>query len=155
MTIHDDLELYIRNPIALALAREYLMKRSTPLRRTPLKRGSSSMSRKPMRRSRPKGQPPERKDEAFKAFVRTLPCCSPGFMPGSYCGARPCDPHHKHGDGKGIKTHDRTCIPLCRYHHSDAEDRRGAFCDFTKQEMRDWHDAESRRVQKLYEEQEG
>ncbi len=130
------------------------MKRSPLKRGKPLARTGKPLRRSRMRRSRPKAQHPGRRDDAFKAFVRTLPCCSPGFMPGSYCGARPCDPHHKHGDGKGIKTHDRTCIPLCRYHHGDAEDRRGAFRDFTKQEMRDWHDKESARVVALYEKEE-
>jgi hypothetical protein len=166
MTFRSDLALRLPHATdftATARALGYLdMKRSTPLKRSaPLARGTSTLRRSRIKRKRPRGQPPERKDEAFKAFVRLLPCCAPittivrdgdvlRFHDGR-CGHRPCDPHHKHGDGKGIKTHDRTCIPLCRYHHRDAEDRRGAFCDFTKQQMRDWHDKESERVQALYE----
>jgi hypothetical protein len=130
------------------------------MKRTPLKRGSSRLKRTRMKRKRSRGQPPERKDEAFKAFVRLLPCCAPVAFFDRYtyeclgvarCNERPCDPHHKHGDGKGIKTHDRTCVPLCRRHHDDAEAKRGPFKGWTKQQTRDWHDKESERVQALYE----
>ncbi len=132
----------------LAKAAEYIpMKRTLLKRRTPMRRVR-------MKRGRPAVQPPERRDDSFKAFVRTLPCCAPLPMfdgATTACMARPCDPHHKHGDGKGIKTHDRTCVPLCRYHHDDAEGKRGVFSGFTKQQTRDWHDAESKRVNELYE----
>jgi hypothetical protein len=124
------------------------------MKRTPLKRGSSRLKRTRMKRKRSRGQPPERKDEAFKAFVRLLPCCAPLSKDERWiipCEMRPCDPHHKHGDGKGIKTHDRTCVPLCRRHHDDAEAKRGPFKGWTKQQTRDWHDKESERVQALYE----
>lgn len=132
------------------------MKRSSPLtRKTPMSRGSSPMKRSKMKRRKPRGQPPERRDDAFLAFVRTLPCCADVLdLEGCtvvYCGARPCDPHHKHEDGKGIKSHDRTCVPLCRAHHDDAEAKRGPFKHFTKDSTRAWHDAESKRVNELYE----
>jgi hypothetical protein len=138
------------------------MKRTPLTRKTPMSRSSSQLRRSAMPRSRPGKQPPERADEAFKRFVRTLPCCAPMVdryptMPADVfrCGNRPSDPHHKHGDGKGIKTHDRTCVPLCRFHHDDAEGKRGVFSGFTKQQTRDWHDAESKRVVELYEKTKG
>lgn len=115
------------------------------MKRTPFKRRASelkrtsTMRRSPMKRGRPGVQPPERRDDAFKAFVRTLPCCAPGEP----CRVRNVDPNHKHGDGKGIKTHDRTCIPLCRVHHNQYEDKSGRFKDWTKQQTRDWHDRQS------------
>jgi hypothetical protein len=166
MTFHSDLALRLPHATdftATARALGYLdMKRSTPLkRRTQLSRGSSSLKRSAIKRKRSRGQPAERKDEAFKAFVRLLPCCAPTprtmrLVTGlTHCGFRPCDPHHKHGDGKGIKTHDRTCIPLCRRHHDDAETKHGPFAGWTKQQTRDWHDKESERVQALYERRAG
>jgi hypothetical protein len=135
--------------------------RRTPLKRTaPLARSTSTLKRSAIKRKRPRGQPPERSAPEFLAFVRLLPCCAPitnivrdgdvlRFHDGR-CGHRPCDPHHKHGDGKGIKTHDRTCVPLCRRHHDQAETKRGLFAGWTKQQTREWHDKESERVQALY-----
>lgn len=117
------------------------------------------MARSRMRRRKPKGQPAERRDEAFKAFVRTLPCCAPvayfdrhtyACLGVTTCGVSPCDPHHEHGDGLGMKTHDRTCIPLCRFHHDDCEAKRGVFKGWDRERMKAWHRAESARVVALY-----
>lgn len=144
------------------------MKRSPLTRKTPMSRGSSPMKRSKMKRRKPRGQPPERRDDAFKAFVRTLPCCAPietrVTRDGDAlrfrtirCGRKPCDPNHAHGEGMAVKTHDRTCVPLCREpaagidHHGDYEQKSGPFKGFTKQQTRDWHDAESKRVNELYE----
>lgn len=123
------------------------------MKRTPIARGTSQlrrrspMKRSPMKRGRPAVQPPERRDDAFKRFVRTLRCCAPGDP----CRARFVDPNHKHGDGKSIKTHDRTCIPLCRVHHNQYESKSGRFKGWTKQQTRDWHDRQSGFVLALYE----
>lgn len=135
------------------------MKRGGPLKRTTaLAGGSSSLKRSRIRKRKPRGQPPERRDDAFKQFVRMLPCCAPLSRDERWiipCEARPCDPHHEHGDGLGMKTHDRTCIPLCRRHHDDAEAKRGAFKGWGRERMREWHRAESARVVALYERTQG
>ena len=48
-------------------------------------------------------------DEDFLAFVRSKTC--------SACGATAPDPHHLRTRGAGGS--DRTCVPLCREHHSE------------------------------------
>lgn len=48
--------------------------------------------------------------EEYKDFIRKLPCC--------VCdGRRKIDPHHLKSQGAGGS--DLTCIPLCRYHHTE------------------------------------
>jgi hypothetical protein len=127
------------------------MKRAALTRKTPMARGSSQLRRSAMPRGRPGKQPPHKRDDAFKRFVLTLECCAPKD-PRYPCWG-PMTPSHKHEDGKGIKSHDRTLLPKCVGHHGQYEDKSGVFKGFTKQQTRDWHDNESARVIKLYEEQ--
>jgi hypothetical protein len=57
----------------------------------------------------PKSKP--YRSEAYKTFVRSLPCV--------ICGSLPCDPHHIESMGMGIKCNDTRTISLCRRHHSE------------------------------------
>lgn len=151
MTVRSDLELFISDPIALSRAHEYLMKRTPLTRKTPMARSSSKLTRSPMKRGRPGKQPPERRDDAYKAWIRAQPCCAPTSE--AYpepCTDWPCDPNHQHGDGKSIKTHDHTCIPLSRICHDGYEAKNGRFKGFTKQQTRDWHAAQAERLRALY-----
>jgi hypothetical protein len=52
------------------------MKRSAPLRRTPLDRGTSRLTRKTRLRAKaPRRLGTAQDDPAYRAFVRRLPCC--------------------------------------------------------------------------------
>lgn len=54
-------------------------------------------------------KPQRQIDDDFLAFVRSKTCAA--------CGAHSPDPHHLRSRGAGGS--DRTCVPLCRAHHSD------------------------------------
>lgn len=63
---------------------------------------------------------PRERDDAYLAWVRTLPC--------TICGILGCDPAHirslsrAHGKdqtGAGRKPSDKWCLPLCRPHHDE------------------------------------
>jgi hypothetical protein len=94
------------------------MKRSGPMKRTPLKARRDKPRRKaPERvahkRSKPKtGAPPTAKEAAHMARVAAMPCVVPG------CGAK-ATVHHvtasRHG-GRITRTH-RRVAPLCPRHH--------------------------------------
>ena len=67
---------------------------------------------------------PRERDEAFLAYVRTLPC--------TICGAFGCDPAHirsaapqygKRHTGMAEKPDDKWCVPLCRHHHDEQHAR--------------------------------
>jgi hypothetical protein len=107
--------------------------RRTPLKRSaPLARGSSSMKRSAIKRKRPRGQPPERKDEAVLAFARRRRCA---------CCNRPPPSHAHHprtGAGIGIKSHDAGVIPLCLGGHSDLHSLAGAFKGWNRARLREW-----------------
>ena len=125
------------------------MKRGKPLeRRTPLRRGKRlSPKRKRARRSHAV------KDEARKAFVRTLPCHARGL--GEYTGY-PClgdiEPHHASDDrGLGQKCSDEFVIPLCHGHHRQLEDLNGAFKRFNRATLRAWQDEAIKWTQWAYE----
>ncbi len=115
--------------------REVLGQREVALKRSPLKRKRSV-------------QPDHLRDDEFKAWVTLQRCCAPGAS----CALR-SDPHHRREPGIARKSHDRTCIPLCRIHHGEAHDRVGRFKGWTKDEMRDWHDAQSAALLERYRKQ--
>lgn len=54
----------------------------------------------------------DRRNEEYKRWIRTLPCCVPG------CGRNQVEAAHTgHDGGRGIKSTDYSCVPLCRHHH--------------------------------------
>ena len=71
----------------------------------------------------------KRRDSAYKAFVRTLPCI--------VCGATPVDPSHvacgPNEKGTALKVDDRQCVPHCRPCHEAWEEKRGRFRGKSKQ----------------------
>lgn len=84
-------------------------------------------------------------DEAYLAFIRSLPCCA--------CGARaPSHAHHETGGGrgKGQKAPDRRTLPLCFRCHRQFHDLNGRFEGFTAEGKRVWQDLEILRCQELY-----
>lgn len=98
------------------------MKRTTMLRKTPLKAKR--------RRARPGDDP------KYKAWIRSFPCVVQG--------PRPCkraDPHHiidgrgEQRKGMGQTAADKDCFPLCRAHHEDLHHGTG-FCKFWSKEKR-------------------
>ena len=53
------------------------------------------------------------RDEKYKAWVRTLPCCV------SECNRGRIEAAHTGSDGgMRLKASDRSCVPLCHYHHA-------------------------------------
>lgn len=66
-------------------------------------------------------KPKTLRDDAYKAWIRTLPCivclAQAGYLPE---GPFTSDPHHVVEDGHGSTAHntsDWRCIPLCRLPH--------------------------------------
>lgn len=59
---------------------------------------------------------PER-DEKYKAWIRTLPCCITGCI--TECNRGRIEAAHTGSDGgMRLKASDRSCVPLCHYHHA-------------------------------------
>lgn len=146
MSFTDDLSaLLIHDPIALARAREYLMKR-TPLKRgKPLARSSKPMKRTRMKRGRRAVQPPERRNDAFLAFCRKQRCAMCSRPP-------PTHAHHpRTGAGVGIKSSDETCVSLCLSCHSDLHALCGKFKGFERATLRAWEAQKNRELREAYE----
>ena len=59
--------------------------------------------------------------DEFIAWVKTQRCL--------VCSSAPVEAHHAGQRGLGKKAHPRTCVPLCREHHSEWHDCRGTFAD--------------------------
>jgi hypothetical protein len=128
------------------------VRRSRLLRSKPLKGGTPIRRRKPLRtsipirrrRDRPRRGP--RRDRAYRAFVRTLPCAAPGAPAG--CGG-PIHPHHMGRErGLGQKADDRTCVPLCAHHHIVSwHGGHGPFAGWDRDRRRAWGDELVARVQ--------
>lgn len=99
------------------------MKRSSPLRRTPMKRGGTPLRRTPLR-SKPSTKPKARrvKPDPVTAEVRAEVAARDGgcvmrrFLPEHRCAGR-LDPHHRklrgHGDHRAVNL-----VTLCRVAHS-------------------------------------
>ena len=65
----------------------------------------------------PRPGPPRKgpaRDEDYKAWIRTLPCCA--------CGAQGCSEAAHTGDdgGMSMKASDYSCVPLCSFCHTQA-----------------------------------
>jgi len=114
-------------------------------RRSPVKRG----------RKRPKT---EYVDEEYKRFVWTLPCRAALALG----HARECEGRIEaaHVGRRGLHqlAHPRTLIPLCSWHHRyDAHDhatrngKPGFIASMSKDDRRDWYDAQIAEVNDLFE----
>lgn len=100
------------------------MKRGGPLKRTPFKR-------KPSR-----GQPPDRKDDDYLAWLRRQRC--------RMCNGPGGVAHHpRTGAGIGIKSPDQKAISLCSTCHSQLHALCGLFKDFKRAQLRRWEDRHS------------
>lgn len=77
-------------------------------------------------------------DPAYVRWVRDQRCL---FHGGKCFG--PIDPHHLPRRFGGKRTHDRTCIPLCRLHHDQLQHPRslkGPCADMTCEQYMRWHE---------------
>lgn len=138
------------------------MKRGGPLKRsTPLARGSKPMARSRMRRRKPKGQPAERKDEAFLAWLRRQPCC---MCRRRWTASLPNHAHHpRRSDdepvGGGQKAPDQEALTLCpsdprdgwKGCHDHRHEKTGPFSGWSKDEVADWERWQNQRQRALYE----
>lgn len=120
------------------------MKRSTPLRRTPLARGKARLERRTRLRHRartPKRYTVEGSDVEYLGWLHTQPCQVAVVM-GS---TRECrgELHAAHVGVRGLgqKCPDREAVPLCRKHHlDDSHGVSGFFAGMGKQARRDLYD---------------
>lgn len=121
------------------------MKRSPlPPRKSPLRQASSlkrggDLRRSPMKRTPRKARPAHLRDDAYRAWIATLPCCAPG------CTARPPSHAHHHSltgeRGTSQKPHDRYCMPLCIPHHVPGlHSNAGPFKGWTRSQLKGWQD---------------
>ncbi len=119
------------------------MKRSTPLRRTRMRRSS--------RPSRYKRRP---RDLAFLRWVKTLLCSVIEEWPNKSVFPGPCsavvEADHAGDRGLGQKCPDTEAIPLCTTHHRQRTDHSGAFKYSTKAELREWRARAIQRTQTLW-----
>lgn len=63
-------------------------------------------------------------DTPYRQWIKTLPCYAGMRMEPLKMCMGIIDPHHVIPDGggkTGSKVSDRRCIPLCRFHHDEAE----------------------------------
>lgn len=89
-----------------------------------------------------------RRERAFDymVWIKSLGCMLGGAWPQAGkqirpqvtpCGG-PIEADHAGDRGVGRKAPDSTCIPLCRNHHGQRTDMRGAFRYFKAKDMRAW-----------------
>ena len=104
-----------------------------------MKRGGWLERKTPISRSKMKKRtrrPKKGDDKAYRDWIKTLPCCVTGTP-------APSDPSHlrsvKHGSGMGLKTNDRTCIPMSREVHDEYEQHTGRFNGWSQEKREVWH----------------
>lgn len=102
------------------------------------------MRRAPPRRAT---RPSPERDDGYMERVRELPCRA-RLLP-DYCESTMEAHHAGRKPGLALKASDYTCIPLCRRHHAQLEERRGVFLGWTKVMVRQWSDAQIAAVQAL------
>lgn len=71
------------------------------------------------------------------AWVKTLPCLLSWWGCGECSGVVQAD-HAGMDSGMGHKAPDRTCIPLCRSHHTERHLGLGYFRHQTREVRREW-----------------
>jgi hypothetical protein len=120
--------------------------------RSPLRRKTRLRSLKPMRRSRDRPRrSPQQKDEAYLAWIRTLPCCCPQGP--AHAGG---DPHHPRHElvggsiGAGLKADDWRAVPLSREHHTCIDELSGPFKGWTKPQVHAWLDETAKVLRARY-----
>jgi hypothetical protein len=126
------------------------------MRRTPLNRGT-----KPLRRTtrlRARGNTAYRRrerDVPYMLWVKRQPCmlrqiCPHPSMPVGFA-TTPCEGRveadHMGARGTGQKADDRTCVPMCRRHHSERHAHAGTFFSLTRDDLRAWRTAAIERTQ--------
>jgi hypothetical protein len=119
-----------------------------------VKRGKPLARKKPMRRGKPlrskgKGKYARReRDLAYMKLVKTLPCAV-SATPTRWTRIAPAlctlctgevQADHAGSRAMGRKCPDDETIPLCRKHHRERTDLRGAFKGWDRIEMRRWCD---------------
>lgn len=108
------------------------MKRSGPIKRkTALRSGPSSLSRKPIRKKRRKSRG-DADDPAYLALVRKLPCCVFRGCNGAI------EAHHLTGAGMGLKARDDETMPLCQLHHLCLHQLLGPFAEWDRDYLKTW-----------------
>lgn len=130
-------------------------------RETPLARGSSSLKRSRIRKRKPRGQPAERSDREYLAWLRRQPCrmCGRPWTP-----RLPNEAHHPRRDadgpvGTGLKAADRLALTLCATDvpegrkgcHDHRTDKTGPFSGWSKDEVADWEREKGAAQRALYE----
>ena len=120
------------------------------MKRTALKRGAKRLSRRqPLRSKRAKARRSGRaRDEAYMAWVRTLPCCAPHGLMWLCNGGT--EAHHAGRRATGRKADDDTCIPLSMYCHRWWHAAAGPFAGWTRDRRRTWADARITETQALW-----
>jgi hypothetical protein len=87
------------------------------VKRTPIRRRTRLRRRRVARRRSPRVV-----NDAYLAFIRSLPCAG--------CGIDwSADPHHAGKHGVGQTAGDDTAIPLCRRCHDAVHDAKGKYAD--------------------------
>ena len=111
------------------------MKRTPLKRKTPLARASRMPARRGAARRSSRVL-----DPSYLAWIRRQPCAAGacfGVAGGECIGAS--EPEHKReGVGMGQKSSDLYAYPICRRHHGDRHDGRGAFGAMSRDELRAW-----------------
>ncbi len=135
------------------------MKRLPLLRRTPLARGSSLLTSKPLARvTELKRTPMKRRarrakpgdEPKYKAWIKTLVCCVGGIR----CDQ--ADPHHlidgKDDAKKGMSqtAPDRFLLPLCRYHHNLFHEGKGIFNGWDDAQRLTFQEQECERLRSIW-----
>ncbi len=81
------------------------------------------------------------RDRDYMVWVKTLPCVAGDLEGGeerSRCSG-PVEAHHAGTRGMSQKAEDRTCIPLCAYHHRGCwHGASGVFKSWDREARRAW-----------------
>lgn len=105
------------------------------MKRSPMPRTSKPIRRKTRLKAKraTKRRSGRVRDEAYMAWVRTLPCVLQG---GGCLGA--IHAHHAGVRAGGRKADDNTTIPFCARHHGAWHDGAFPFLGWIRQRRRDW-----------------
>lgn len=77
------------------------------------------------------------RDRDFMVWVKGQPCCAAGLEGGTGCEGE-VQAHHAGRRGMSQKAEDRTCIPLCRRHHTEWHGASGPFKPWDREQRRAW-----------------
>ena len=119
------------------------LQRKTPLRSSSTLKRGGVLARSPMKRKRPRVRAAHLRDDAYLAWLRTLPCACCDAPPPSHA-------HHSTGAGLALKAPDREAMPLKPEHHHDLHALAGSFKGWTRERLREWQAEQVQRFQALY-----